>query len=132
MYGGGLVSPVIFDGSGPALVGRGSEAFGAAVFARHYRRQFGKEKVTFVSGTDEHGEKNYRAAIAAGLAPKAFVDNIAAVFRKGFDLLNISYDYFVRTTDPVHEKFVSSMLQRAYDKGETTYKDYAGLYCVGC
>ena len=126
------ITTAIFYSNGPPHVGHASEAFAADVFARHYRRKLGKENVSFVTGTDEHGEKNYRAAIAAGLTPKAFVDNIAAVFRNGFDLLGISYDYFVRTTDPVHKKFVSLMLQRAYDKGEIFYKDYEGLYCVGC
>ncbi len=126
------ITTAIFYSNGPPHVGHASEAFAADVFARHYRRKLGKQNVTFVTGTDEHGDKNYRAAQEAGLKPKEFVDGIAEVFKKGFDLLNISYDYFVRTTDPVHKKFVQSMLQRAYDKGEIYYKDYQGLYCVGC
>ena len=126
------LTTAIFYSNGPPHVGHASEAFAVDVFARHYRRKLGKQKVTFVTGTDEHGDKNYRAAIAAGLKPKEFVDRIAEVFRNGFDLLNISYDYFVRTTDATHQKFVQSMLQRAYDKNEIYYKDYQGLYCVGC
>jgi len=126
------ITTAIFYSNGPPHVGHASEAFAADVFARHYRRKLGKQNVTFVTGTDEHGDKNYRAALEAGLKPKEFVDRIAAVFKQGFDLLNISYDYFVRTTDAVHKKFVQSMLQRAYDKGEIYYKDYQGLYCVGC
>jgi len=126
------ITTAIFYSNGPPHVGHASEAFAADVFARHYRRKLGKENVSFVTGTDEHGDKNYRAAVEAGLKPKEFVDRIAEVFKKGFDLLNISYDYFVRTTDPVHQKFVQSMLQRAYDKDEIYYKDYQGLYCVGC
>ncbi len=126
------ITTAIFYSNGPPHVGHASEAFAADVFARHYRRKLGKHNVTFVTGTDEHGDKNYRAAIAAGLKPKEFVDRIAEVFRKGFDLLNISYDYFVRTTDPAHQKFVQSMLKSAYAKGEIYYKDYQGLYCVGC
>ena len=126
------ITTAIFYSNGPPHVGHASEAFAADVFARHYRRKLGKQNVSFVTGTDEHGDKNYRAAIDAGLQPKEFVDGIAEVFKKGFDLLNISYDYFVRTTDPVHQKFVQSMLQRDYDKGEIYYKDYQGLYCVGC
>ena len=126
------ITTAIFYSNGTPHVGHASEAFAADVFARHYRRKFGKENVTFVTGTDEHGDKNYRAAKKAGMTPKAFVDHIADVFKKGFDLLNISYDYFVRTTDPVHQKFVQSMLQRAFDKDEIYFKDYQGLYCVGC
>jgi methionyl-tRNA synthetase len=126
------ITTAIFYSNGQPHVGHVSEAFAADVFARHYRRKLGKQNVTFVTGTDEHGDKNFRAAAKAGLKPKEFVDRIAEVFRKGFDLLNISYDYFVRTTDPTHQKFVQSMLQRAYDKGEIYFKDYQGLYCVGC
>jgi len=126
------ITTAIFYSNGPPHVGHASEAFAADVFARHYRRKLGKDNVSFITGTDEHGDKNYRAALAAGLKPKEFVDRIAEVFRKGFDLLNISYDYFVRTTDLTHQKFVQSMLQRAYDMGAIKYKDYEGLYCVGC
>jgi methionyl-tRNA synthetase len=126
------LTTAIFYSNGPPHVGHASEAFAADVFARHYRRKLGKQNVTFVTGTDEHGDKNYRAALAAGLKPKEFVDRIAEVFRDGFDLLNISYDYFVRTTNEKHQKFVQSMLQRAFDQGAITYQDYEGLYCVGC
>jgi methionyl-tRNA synthetase len=126
------LTTAIFYSNGPPHVGHASEAFAADVFARHYRRKLGKQNVTFVTGTDEHGDKNYRAAIAAGLKPKEFVDRIAEVFRNGFDLLNISYDYFVRTTDEKHQKFVQSMLQHAFDQGAITYQDYEGLYCIGC
>ena len=120
------LTTAIFYSNGRPHVGHASEAFAADVFARHYRRKLGKQNVTFVTGTDEHGDKNYRAAIAAGLKPKEFVDRIAEVFRDGFDLLNISYDYFVRTTDEKHQKFVQMMLQRAFDQGAITYQDYRG------
>jgi methionyl-tRNA synthetase len=126
------ITTAIFYSNGPPHVGHASEAFAADVFARHYRRKLGRQNVSFVTGTDEHGDKNFRAAAKEGLRPKEFVDRIAEVFRKGFDLLNIDYDYFVRTTDPAHQKFVQSMLQRAYDNGQIKYKDYEGLYCVGC
>jgi methionyl-tRNA synthetase len=126
------ITTAIFYSNGPPHVGHASEAFAADVFARHYRRKLGRQNVSFVTGTDEHGDKNFRAAAKEGLRPKEFVDRIAEVFRKGFDLLNIDYDYFVRTTDPTHQKFVQSMLQRAYDNGQIKYKDYEGLYCVGC
>ncbi len=126
------LTTAIFYSNGRPHVGHASEAFAVDVFARHYRRKLGKQNVTFVTGTDEHGDKNYRAAAAAGLKPKEFVDRIAEVFRNGFDLLNISYDFFVRTTDAQHQKFVQKMLQRAFEQGAITYQDYEGLYCVGC
>ncbi len=126
------ITTAIFYSNGPPHVGHASEAFAADIFARHFRKKLGKRNVTFVTGTDEHGDKNYRAAVDAGLKPKEFVDRIARLFQTGFDLLNISYDYFVRTTDPVHAKFVQSMLARAYDKDEIYFRDYEGYYCVGC
>jgi len=126
------ITTAIFYSNGPPHVGHASEAFATDVFARYYRRKLGKQNVSFVTGTDEHGDKNFRAAAKVGLKPKQFVDEIAEVFRNGFDLLNISYDHFVRTTDEKHQKFVQSMLQRAYDQGEIYFKDYQGLYCVGC
>ena len=92
----------------------------------------GATNVTFVTGTDEHGDKNKRAAEAAGLRPKEFADKISALFRQGWAGLDISYDYFVRTTDPVHQAFVQKMLQRSFDCGDIYFKDYEGLYCVGC
>lgn len=126
------ITTAIFYSNGPPHVGHASEAFATDTFARYFRRKLGRSNVTFVTGTDEHGDKNLRAAVAQGLAPKAFVDRIAEAFRDAFTALNISYDFFVRTTDPAHEKFVQSMLQGAYDNGEIYYRDYQGLYCVGC
>lgn len=126
------ITTAIFYSNGPPHVGHASEAFAADTFARYWRRKLGRHNVSFVTGTDEHGDKNYRAAEAAGLEPKEFVDRIAELFRTGFDLLNITYDHFVRTTDPAHKKFVQSMLQRAHDCGEIYFRDYEGLYCVGC
>ena len=124
------ITTAIFYSNGPPHVGHASEAFAADVFARHHRRI--GDIVTFVTGTDEHGDKNYRAAAAEGLKPKPFVDRIAAAFKDAFAELQISYDYFVRTTDPAHQKFVQRMLQRAHESGDIYFKDYEGLYCVGC
>ncbi len=124
------ITTAICYSNGPPHVGHAMEAFTTDVFARYHRRK--GDIVTFVTGTDEHGDKNYRAATAAGLKPKQFVDRIAAAFKHAFAELNISYDYFVRTTDPAHQKFVQRMLQRAHDSGDIYFKDYEGLYCVGC
>jgi methionyl-tRNA synthetase len=124
------ITTAIFYSNGPPHVGSAMEAFAADVFARYHRRK--GDVVTFVTGTDEHGDKNYRAAAAEGLKPKLFVDRIAAAFRDAFAELDISYDYFVRTTDPAHQKFVQRMLSRARASGDIYFKDYEGLYCVGC
>jgi methionyl-tRNA synthetase len=124
------ITTAIFYSNGPPHVGSAMEAFAADVFARYHRRK--GDVVTFVTGTDEHGDKNYRAAAAEGLKPKLFVDRIAAAFKDAFAELDISYDYFVRTTDPAHQKFVQRMLTRARASGDIYFKDYEGLYCVGC
>src|SRR5208282_5474541 len=113
-------------------VGHAYEMLATDAFARFQRRKLGPANVTFLTGTDEHGDKNKRAADAIGLHPKAFADNISALFRQGWAGLDISYDIFVRTTDPVHEAFVQKMLARTYESGDICFKDYEGLYCVGC
>jgi methionyl-tRNA synthetase len=126
------ITTAIFYSNAPPHVGSAYEALAADVFARYWRRKLGVSNVTFVTGTDEHGEKNLRAAADQGLSPKPFVDRIAAAFRQAFDGLGVSFDRFVRTTDPEHVKFVQAMLARAYERGEIYYRDYEGLYCVGC
>ncbi|MGO9605012.1 MAG: methionine--tRNA ligase [Candidatus Binataceae bacterium] len=126
------ITTAITYSNGPPHVGHAYEYLATDTYVRHLRRRLGRKNVSFVTGTDEHGDKNYRAAIAEGLQPKPFADKISAFFRAAHAGLNISYDHFVRTTDPVHEKFVRKMLQRARDNDEIYYTDYEGLYCIGC
>jgi methionyl-tRNA synthetase len=126
-----LTTAIIYS-NGPPHVGHAYETFATDAYARYWRRKIGRAGVSFVTGTDEHGEKNLRAAEAAGLGPKAFADKMSAMFREAFAGLAISYDHFARTTDPVHEAFVQEKLRRTHERGEIIFKDYAGLYCVGC
>jgi methionyl-tRNA synthetase len=126
------ITTAIFYGNAPPHVGSAYEALAADAFARSRRRRLGRTNVSFLTGTDEHGDKIRRAAEAEGLAPKDFTDRTSAVFRRAWDGLNVSYDYFVRTTDPEHEKFVQQMLTRSHTRGDIYFKDYEGLYCVGC
>jgi methionyl-tRNA synthetase len=126
------ITTAITYSNGPAHVGHALEFLATDAFVRHQRRKLGRERVTFVTGTDEHGQKNRDAAIAAGLSPKAFADKISALFRATHAGLHISYDFFVRTTDPVHEQFVQRMLAGTYAAGDIVFKEYEGLYCVGC
>jgi methionyl-tRNA synthetase len=126
------ITTAIFYCNGTPHVGSAYEALAADVFARYQRRRQGRDKVTFLSGTDEHGDKIRRAALAQGLAPKAYTDQMSELFREAFTGLNIDFDYWVRTTDPVHEKFVQEMLTRTYARGDIYFRDYAGLYCVDC
>jgi methionyl-tRNA synthetase len=126
------ITTAIFYSNGAPHVGSAYEALAADAFARAMRRRHGAGNVTFLSGTDEHGDKIRRAAMAKGMAPKAYTDEMSELFRVAFEGLNVSFDYWVRTTDPVHEKFVQEMLTRTYQRGDIYFRDYEGLYCVDC
>jgi methionyl-tRNA synthetase len=89
-------------------------------------------KTYFLTGTDEHGDKIAQAAEAAGTDPKSYADRISAMFRETWPKLDISNDYFIRTTDPDHISVVQYILQKVYDAGEIYFSTYKGLYCVGC
>ena len=90
------------------------------------------EDVFFLTGTDEHGQKVAESAKEQNLSPKDYCDKISPRFEEAWKNLNISYDYFIRTTNKEHQKVVSQFLQKIYDKGDV-YKDkYEGWYCVGC
>ena len=88
--------------------------------------------VRFQTGTDEHGQKVEDRAKAEGVTPKQFVDRVAGVIKGQFDCMNISYDKFIRTTDPYHEREVQKIFKKFYDQGDI-YKDtYEGMYCEEC
>jgi methionyl-tRNA synthetase len=89
-------------------------------------------EVYFLTGTDEHGDKVVRAAIKENLSPRAYVDQISHLFRTLWPELNISNNYFVRTTDASHMEIVSRILQNIYDAGDIYFSEYEGLYCFGC
>ncbi|MFC4454867.1 methionine--tRNA ligase [Deinococcus sonorensis] len=96
-----------------------------------YHRLAGYE-VQFLTGTDEHGEKIAKAAAKAGQTPQKFVDDLSLNAFKGlWDRLEISYDDFIRTTEPRHKRYVQDVLQRVYDSGDIYYAEYEGLYSVG-
>jgi methionyl-tRNA synthetase len=126
------ITTAIFYSNAPPHVGSAYEALAADAFGRSRRRRLGRANVSFLTGTDEHGDKIRRAAQNEGVPPKEFTDRLSTVFRRAWDGLNISYDYFVRTTDPGHEKFVQQMLERSNARGDIYFKNYEGLYCVGC
>ncbi len=96
-----------------------------------YNRQIGKD-VFFLTGTDEHGQKIEQAANECGITPKAYVDSVAGEIRTIWDLMNTSYDKFIRTTDDYHEKTVQKIFKKLYDKGDIYKSEYSGLYCVPC
>ena len=96
-----------------------------------YNRAKGDETF-FLTGTDEHGDKIAQVAGEAKVSEKEFTDRVSAAFRRIWDDCGISYDYFIRTTDAHHVRFVREILQRVYDAGDIYFGKYSGLYCVGC
>lgn len=96
-----------------------------------YKRLKGFD-VYFQTGTDEHGEKIELKAKEAGITPKEYVDNIASQIKDIWDIMNTSYDRFVRTTDSKHEREVQKIFKKMYDKGDIYLGKYEGLYCTPC
>lgn len=96
-----------------------------------YKRQQGYD-VFFQTGTDEHGQKIEEKAKEAGVTPKEFVDKVADIGRKNFDMMNTSYDYFVRTTDEGHERQVQKIFKKLYEQGDIYKGKYEGMYCTPC
>ncbi len=96
-----------------------------------YKRQQGYE-VFFQTGTDEHGQKIEEKAKEAGVTPKQFVDDVAGIIRQNFDMMNTSYDYFIRTTDESHEKQVQKIFKKLYEQGDIYKGTYEGMYCTPC
>ncbi len=90
------------------------------------------DEVRFQTGTDEHGDKIVEAAAKEHVEPRQYVDNISAMFRDTWPLLNIDYDRFIRTTDEDHIAVVQQILQHVYDAGDIYFDEYSGLYCTGC
>ena len=86
----------------------------------------------FLTGSDEHGQKIQRRAAAAGLPPKAFVDEIIKNFKELWRVLDIEYSDFIRTTDERHEKFAQELFQKIYDQGDIYKSEYQGWYCTSC
>jgi len=86
----------------------------------------------FLTGSDEHGQKIERKALAAGRKPGEYVDEIVATFKDLWQRLGIDYDYFIRTTEPRHEKVVQQIFQKIYEKGDIYKGKYEGWYCTPC
>ena len=116
--------------SGKPHIGNNYEIVLADSIAR-YKRAEGYD-VYFQPGTDEHGQKIELKANEAGVTPKEFVDKVAGQIKDMCDLLNISYDHFIRTTDDYHEKQVQKIFKKLYDQGDIYKGSYEGLYCTPC
>ena len=116
--------------SGKAHIGNTYEAVLADAIAR-YKRQQGYD-VFFQTGTDEHGQKIELKAEEAGVTSKEFVDNVSGQIKSIWDLMNTSYDKFIRTTDEDHEKQVQKIFKKMYAKGDIYKGEYEGMYCTPC
>ena len=116
--------------SGKPHIGNTYEVVLADSIAR-YKRQQGYD-VFFQTGTDEHGQKIELKAEEAGVTPKEFVDNVSGEIKRIWDLMNTSYDKFIRTTDDYHEKQVQKIFKKLYDQGDIYKGSYEGMYCTPC
>ncbi|MGN0387588.1 MAG: methionine--tRNA ligase [Suilimivivens sp.] len=116
--------------SGKPHIGNSYEIVLADSIAR-FKRKDGYD-VYFQTGTDEHGQKIELKAQEAGITPKEFVDNVAGTIKNLWDLMDTSYDHFIRTTDGYHEKQVQKIFKKLYDQGDIYKGSYEGLYCTPC
>ncbi|MBQ3601283.1 MAG: methionine--tRNA ligase [Lachnospiraceae bacterium] len=116
--------------SGKPHIGNTYEVVLADSIAR-FKRQQGYQ-VRFQTGTDEHGQKIELKAQEAGISPQEYVDNVAGQIKSIWDLMNTSYDKFIRTTDAEHEKQVQKIFKKLYEKGDIYKGHYEGLYCTPC
>ena len=124
------ITTAIAYASGKPHIGNTYEIVLADAIAR-FRREEGHE-VFFQTGTDEHGQKIENKAKEVGITPKEYVDNAAGQIRKIWDMMNTSYDKFIRTTDDDHKKQVQKIFKKFYDQGDIYKGFYEGMYCTAC
>jgi methionyl-tRNA synthetase len=126
------ITTAIDYANGDPHIGHAFEKIGADVIARFHRMN--GSDVHFLIGMDEHGQKVAQTAEARGVSPQAFVDGVAVRFLAMWKRLGISYDQFIRTTDPVHKAGVQALLERIFEKNPDDFfeRSYEGWYCVGC
>ena len=124
------ITTAIAYASGKPHIGNTYEIVLADSIAR-YKRAQGYD-VFFQTGTDEHGQKIELKAEEAGITPKEFVDNVSTEIKRIWDLMDTSYDKFIRTTDEDHEKQVKKIFKKLYDKGDIYKGHYEGMYCTPC
>ncbi len=124
-----VTTPIYYVNARPHL-GHAYTTIVADVITRFHTMR--PAEVYFLTGTDEHGDKVVRAAKKENLSPRAYVDKISQLFRDLWPELNISNNYFIRTTDAAHMEIVSQILQKIYDAGDIYFSEYEGQYCFGC
>jgi methionyl-tRNA synthetase len=125
-----LTTPIYYVNSTPHI-GHAYTTIAADILVRHHRQR--GDETFFLTGSDENASRNVRAAEVAGVDPKAFVDQLVEEHWRPLPArVGASVDFFIRTTDEGHHRFVQEFVQRIYDNGHIYEDTYAGLYCVGC
>ena len=124
------ITTPIYYASGKPHLGHAYTSIACDILAR-WNRNIGRD-VFYLTGTDEHGQKIERKAKEVNKKPMEFVDSLVPQFKKVLEVLNVSNDFFVRTTDKYHKEFVKEVLQKTYDNGDIYKDEYEGLYCVDC
>ena len=124
-----LTTPIYYI-NGPPHLGHAYTTIVADTMARYHR--LAGDDVFFLTGTDEHGDKIAQAAAKAGEPPQALADRNAKAFQDEWQALGITYDDFIRTTEPRHARVVQAILQALYERGEIYFGKYGGQYCFGC
>ncbi len=126
-----LTTPIYYVNATPHL-GHAYTTILADTMARFQRLRLGPDRVYFLTGTDEHGDKVAQAAAKAGEAPQAYADRISAIFRDTWDRLGLTPNQFIRTTSEHHKLTVQRFLQTIHDSGDIYFGEYGGHYCFGC
>lgn len=126
-----LTTPIYYVNSS-AHIGHSYTTACADTLARFMRFLLGQDMVWFLTGTDEHGQKIQRAAVEKGVSPQEFVDEMSAGFKKLWARLNISYNDFIRTTEPRHIACVQRVLELLHSNDQIYQSDYTGWYCTPC
>ena len=124
-----VTTPIYYVNDKPHI-GHAYTTIAADILARHHRQR--GDETFFLTGVDEHATKVWRVAESQGLGAQEYVDQIAEAWRSLPPRLNAETDFFIRTSDEGHKRFVREFLQRIYDNGDVYEDVYAGLYCVGC
>jgi len=124
-----LTTPIYYINDRPHI-GHAYTTFAADILSNYYRQR--KEEVFFLTGTDEHGQKNAKTAKKQGISPQKFADKQAKIYQETWKKLGIKNDFFIRTTDLAHVKYVEKFLTGLYRKEEIYKGVYEGLYCEGC
>jgi methionyl-tRNA synthetase len=122
-------TPIYYVNSTPHI-GHAYTTIAADILVRHHRQR--GEETFFLTGVDEHADKVARVAAEQGLSPREYADKIVVAWQDLPRRLNASIDFFIRTSDEGHHRFVQDFLQRIYDNGDVYQDVYAGLYCYGC